>query len=61
MEYVFTFGFGQPHENCYHVIKANHWEEARMKMFERFGNKWSMQYESKEQAGVYKFGLKEIK
>lgn len=60
-EFVFTFGFEQPHENGYHVIKATHWGEARLKMCERFGTKWSMQYESREAAGVERFNLKEVK
>lgn len=60
-KYYFTFGFGQPHENCYHVIEANNSVEARAKMFERFSDKWAFQYESAEEAGVEKFGLREIK
>ena len=59
--WYFTFGFGQPHENCYHAIEANSSDEARKKMFERFGAKWSMQYDSAEQAGVERFNLQEIK
>lgn len=60
-KWYFTFGFGQPHENCYHVIEAENSNEARNKMFERFGKKWSFQYDSAEAAGVERFNLREIK
>lgn len=60
-KFYFTFGFGQPHENCYHVIKAENSEKAREKMFHKFGTKWSFQYDSAEAAGVKKFNLREIK
>lgn len=60
-KWFFTFGFGQPRENCYHAIEAEDSGKARDKMFERFGAKWSMQYDSAEAAGVEKYNLKEIK
>lgn len=60
-EYIFTFGFGQQHENCYTVIKANTSNEAREEMHRRYGEKWSMQYDSRDEAGVEKWGLREIK
>lgn len=60
-EFVFTFGFGQKHENGYHVINAKDRGEAREKMFERFGDQWAFQYDSKEAAGVYEFNLREVK
>lgn len=60
-KWYFTFGFGQLYEHCYHVIEANDSNEARKKMFQRFGNKWSMQYDSAKEAGVERFNLKEIK
>lgn len=66
-EYIFTFGFahehpdtGEPLRNCYVVIRANTSEEAREQMFARFGRKWSMQYRSREAAGVEKYHLREI-
>jgi len=59
-KYYFTFGCGQSHENCYHVIEAVNSEAARAKMTWRFGIKWSMQYNSAEEAGVEKYNLKEI-
>ena len=58
---VFTFGSGQPHEGCYHVIKAESKEKCRELMFERFGQKWSMQYNNEEEAGVEKWGLHRIR
>ena len=58
--YYFTFGCGQPHENCYHVIETESSGEARKLMFERFGHKWAMQYNSAEEAGVDKFNLHKI-
>lgn len=66
--YWFTFGFDHRHpetgeslSGCYVVIQAESSEEARAKMFERFGNKWAMQYNSADSAGVKKWNLKEIK
>lgn len=59
-DWYFTFGCGHAHPNCYHVINGTH-SEAREKMFHRFSNKWCMQYESAEKAGVKKYKLKEIK
>lgn len=59
-EYIFTFGFGQNYENCFYVIKAANPDDARTTMIERFGNKWAMQYDSRERAGVEKFNLREI-
>jgi len=45
-KFYFTFGCGidDPHRNCYTVIEAKDDGEARDIMFDRFGNKWSMQY-----------------
>lgn len=60
-EFVFTFGCGQANAGCYHVIRATDENAARQKMFERFGNKWSMVYPNREMAGVSKYHLKEIK
>ncbi len=60
-KYYFTFGFGQVHEGGYYVIEADNASDARTKMFNQFGDKWSMQYDSAEEAGVEEFGLEEIK
>lgn len=44
--YYFTFGVGidNPHSNCYHVIEAESYEDARDEMFNRFGACWAFQY-----------------
>ena len=60
-KYYFTFGFGQVHQNCYHVIVAENEDDARDIMNDRFDNKWSMMYKSAEEAGVEKYNLKEVK
>lgn len=59
-DWYFTFGCNQAHEGYYHVINGTK-DEAREKMFQRFGAKWSMMYESAEAAGVKRFNLKELK
>jgi hypothetical protein len=59
-DWYFTFGWGQRHQNCYTVIQGTH-ESARQEMNRRYGNQWSMQYDSAEAAGVEKYNLKEIK
>lgn len=45
--YYFTFGCGidKPHRNCYHVIEAASYEQARDEMFRRFGDKLAFQYD----------------
>ena len=60
-DFVFTFGFGQVHQNGYHVIRAKTMREARDDMNRKFGREWSMVYESKEEAGVEEYGLHEVK
>ena len=60
-KFYFTFGCGQSHENCYHVIEECNRTEARKLMFERFGSKWAMMYDSAEAAGVKEYNLTEIK
>ncbi len=57
----FTFGYGHPHENCYHVIESETKEGCRKLMFERYSNKWARQYDSAEEAGVERFKLQEVK
>lgn len=60
-EYIFTFGFGQKYQGCFYVVEAKDADEARDTMINRFGTQWSMQYDSRDAAGVEKFNLKEIK
>jgi len=43
-KYYFTFGFGQVHQNGFHVIEAENGFIAREEMFRKFGNKWAFQY-----------------
>jgi len=47
--FYFTFGCGidDPHRNCYTVIEAESWEDAREDMIRRFGIKWAFQYAEK--------------
>lgn len=58
--YYFTFGCGQVHAGCYHAIEAEDSSAARDEMFEKFGDKWSMMYDSAEAAGVERFNLRRI-
>lgn len=46
--HIFTFGTRQHFRNRYAVIQADSPEKARIKMFETFGNEWSVQYTEKE-------------
>jgi len=57
---IFTFGFGQKNEGCYTIIKGKTKDECRQKMFEKYGQEWSFQYDSEEKAGVSRFNLKKI-
>jgi hypothetical protein len=66
-QWIFTFGFGhyhpetgEPLANRYVVIPGT-FSDARQKMVVMFGVKWSMQYASKEEAGVEIYGLRELK
>ena len=59
-EFYFTFGCGQVHEGCYHIIFAKNASEAREDMNRKFGPKWSMMYNSAEEAGVEEFNLRRI-
>jgi len=45
--WYFTFGAGQSFDGMYCVFYGTQ-EETRQKMFDIFGNKWSMQYSEKE-------------
>ena len=60
-KYYFTFGSGQKYEGCYVVIEAENAYDARQEMFQRYGKKWGFMYKSAEEAGVERWGLKEIK
>lgn len=63
-EYIFTFGFGQGRDNGFYAIIADNSNDARKRMVDVFGGKWSMQYDApnaRDKAGVDKFGLWEVK
>ena len=66
-KFYFTFGFGQKHENGFHVIKSKNMSNARDKMFEKFGQKWAFAYTEKQwfnSAGISQqeeYNLHEIK
>lgn len=64
-KWYFTFGFGQPNQNCFIIFEGT-FEEARKKMIHSFGLKWGMQYSEEEwyEGGVSqqeKYNLKQIK
>jgi hypothetical protein len=59
-EYIFTFGQGQTLEDCYVAIKAESSEAARAEMEKHYGALWAFQYDSREEAGAYRFRLKEV-
>jgi len=65
-KYYFTFGFGQPHENGFYIIRATDYGSARSEMFRLFGDKWAFQYSETEwfKGGISqqeKYGLHEVK
>lgn len=58
---VFTFGMGHPlFKNHYIVIRADTKEECRNIMQSTFGSKWAFQYDTKEDAGVDRWDMKEV-
>ena len=64
--YYFTFGFGQAYPNCFTIIAAKSYGDARDKMFAKYGREWASQYSKKEwfdKKGISqekKFNLKQI-
>jgi hypothetical protein len=64
VKFIGTFGFahedpktGKPLRGKYVVVEAETFDEAHRKMSSRFDRKWGCLYESKEEAGVDRFGL----
>jgi hypothetical protein len=65
-EWIFTFGYGH-HDprsgaslaDCYCRVRGT-FRQARRDMVEMFGIKWAFQYSSEDDAGVARFGLREI-
>lgn len=45
--WIFTFGSGQQHAGYYVKIRGT-FDEARAKMFEKYGEDWSFQYSEEE-------------
>ena len=60
-EFIFTFGFGQGHDNGYVKVLAYNQEKAEKKMIQYFGVKWGFCYTSLESAGVEKYNLHLVK
>lgn len=59
-DWYFTFGVGHyPPPGRYIVIRGT-MESSRLEMIARFGQRWAFQYESAEEAGVEKWGLRSI-
>lgn len=44
--WIFTFGYGQKHQGYYVKIFGGFFE-ARAKMYDKYGEEWSMQYSAK--------------
>lgn len=44
--WIFTFGSGQEHAGKYVKIRGTH-NQARKKMFEKYGKDWGFQYSEK--------------
>lgn len=59
-DWFFTFGYSQKHgPNGYTVFNGT-FETARQQMVEKYGNKWSFQYPTAEDAGVEQYRLIKI-
>ncbi|YP_053034.1 hypothetical protein VP5_gp40 [Vibrio phage VP5] len=54
----FTFGCGQAFPNTYFEIVAENSKRCRELMFEKFGTKWSMQYDKCDD--LIKYGMQKI-
>lgn len=59
-EWIFTFGGEHAHPHGYVAIYGT-FNSARDIMVRHYGCKWCWQYASKKDAGVYKYGLSQIK
>jgi hypothetical protein len=53
-EWIFTFGAGQPNEGHYVRVFANDEDEARQKMIDKYGKRWSFQYSKKNWDAIVK-------
>lgn len=60
--YYFTCGCGQQCPNGYVKISGTSFQDAREKMFLRYGEKWSFQYNEKEfLPQIEKYNLVEVR
>lgn len=65
-EWIFTFGYGHAHPvtgeplHDRFVRRRGTFMSARLEMLSLFGQKWSMQYRTEEDAGVERFHLREL-
>lgn len=57
--WYFTFGAGHDQAGRYVKLHGT-FADARLRMVELFGTRWSQQYPSAEEAGVAQFGLVEL-
>jgi len=58
-DWYFTFGYAHRHPGCYTVIYGT-FAEARAEMVRRHGREWAFQYSSAEEAGVERYGLRQV-
>lgn len=58
--YWFTFGYGQEYGPWGYAKFFGTYSSARQQMHDHFGDKWSFQYGSAEDAGVEQYNLKEV-
>lgn len=54
---IFTFGHGQPNFPGYVVVYGISRGDCRDKMYQAYGPKWSMEYDSEEDAGAERYSL----
>jgi len=55
---IFTFGHGQPNFPGYVIAYGATAADCRDLMYFRYGQKWSMEYQDEEAAGVKKWNLR---
>lgn len=59
--FYFTFGCGQPFANRFIKFEASDYGVARLKMCERFGQRWAFQYTAEDFSGQpERYGLTEL-
>lgn len=58
-EWLFTFGYGQPHEGRFVRIVGT-FRGAREEMVRRHGRRWSFQYPAAEEPELREVGMREF-